>query len=84
MILCQFTYFLETFLVLLSLFYNKVASISLAFSYKTIKFFVNLQDVGQNGTYTPKYSFFEFLNLIRGTYRSIWNYFPQTHKNSYK
>jgi hypothetical protein len=48
MIPCQFLEFLEKFLVLLSLFYNKMASRSFNFSYKSIEFFVNILDVGSS------------------------------------
>jgi hypothetical protein len=46
---CQFLEFLEKFLVLLSLFSNKMASRSLNFSYKSIEFFVNVPNVGSSG-----------------------------------
>jgi hypothetical protein len=45
MISCQFLEFLEKFYILLSLFYYKVTSTSLNFSYKYIEFFVNRLDV---------------------------------------
>jgi hypothetical protein len=46
MITCQFLECLDKSLVLLSLFCNKVTSISLNFPYKSIEFFVNILDVG--------------------------------------
>jgi hypothetical protein len=48
------------FCVLLLLFYNKMTNKSLSFSYNSMEFFINILDLGYNGTYKFKYIFWIF------------------------
>jgi hypothetical protein len=63
MIPYQFIQFSKEFKVLLSLFYNDVASISLNGPYKTVELFIYFQYMSYNGTEVLEIYFWFFLIL---------------------